>query len=107
MKQNGLKVKGIFLDLDGTIVDSTEAYMEAARTAFQSIGQKPPETKTALKFPEGLEQGISLADITNGETKKFLSIYFKTYYLVSREKTKLIPNVEQPLKPYHRKPNLP
>ena len=47
-----LKVKGIFLDLDGTIVDSKEAYIEAARIAFQSVGQKPPETKVPLKFPE-------------------------------------------------------
>ena len=39
MKQIGLKVKGIFLDLDGTIVDSREAYKEAARIAVKPSGK--------------------------------------------------------------------
>jgi beta-phosphoglucomutase-like phosphatase (HAD superfamily) len=43
-----LKAKGIFLDLDGTIVDSTEAYIEAARIAFQAVGQK-----RSWRFREG------------------------------------------------------
>ena len=33
MNQKSLKAKGIFLDLDGTIVDSTEAYIEAVDQA--------------------------------------------------------------------------
>ena len=40
--------KGIFLDLDGTIVDSTEAYMEAARIAFKAVGKKMPESEICL-----------------------------------------------------------
>ena len=47
MNQAKLKVKGIFLDLDGTIVDSKEAYIEAAKIAFESLCEKPPEHKTA------------------------------------------------------------
>ena len=35
-----LKVDGLFFDLDGTIVDSREAYFEAAKIAFHTIGQK-------------------------------------------------------------------
>ena len=52
MKEKRLKAKGIFLDLDGTIVDSTEAYIEAARVAFLTIGQKLPGKETALENPE-------------------------------------------------------
>jgi HAD superfamily hydrolase (TIGR01509 family) len=88
-----LKVKGIFLDLDGTIVDSTEAYIEAAKIAFQAIGQKPPQTKIALEIPRRLEQGISLDDITGGNAKKMLEFYFEAYYSVVEAKTRLIPNV--------------
>ena len=50
MNQKMLKAKGIFLDLDGTIVDSTEAYIEAAKIAFQTIGQKPLKEKPPWKF---------------------------------------------------------
>ena len=97
MNRTGFKVKGIFLDLDGTIVDSTEAYIEAAKIAFHNIGLEPPAMKTALEIPKRLEQGFPLTDLTNGETKKFLNIYLKTYYSVSQQKTKLIPNVSAAL----------
>ena len=93
MRGNGLKARGIFFDLDGTIVDSTEAYVEAARVAFQTIGQTPPANETALEIPKRLEQRFSITDITNGDSKKFLSVYMKTYYLITQQKTKLLPNV--------------
>jgi len=106
MNEICLKVKGIFLDLDGTIVDSSEAYIEAAKIAFQSIGQKTPEKQTALEIPRRLEQGLSIIDITNGDSKKFLKVYFETYYLVSHEKTKLIPNVQTTLETLSQKAKL-
>ena len=106
MNENGFKVKGIFLDLDGTIVDSKEAYIEAARIAFQAVGQKPPGNKTALEIPRRLEQGLTISDIIKGDYKKFLSIYFETYYSITREKTKLIPNVSATLETLSSKTKL-
>ena len=106
MNQAKLKVKGIFLDLDGTIVDSKEAYIEAAKIAFESLGQKPPEHKTALEIPRRLEQGLTIADITNGETKKFLNVYLKAYYSITLQKTKLIPNVTETLETLSAKTKL-
>ena len=97
MTPNGFKVKGIFLDLDGTLVDSTEAYLEAARIAFKAIALTMPEKKTALEIPRRLEQRLTLNDLTNGNTKKFLSVYLKTYYSSTQQKTKLIPNVSATL----------
>jgi phosphoglycolate phosphatase len=97
MNESGFKAKAIFLDLDGTIVDSKEAYKEAARISFQTLGQKPPEGKAIFEIPRRLEQGLTIADITNGDSKQFLSIYLKTYYSITREKTKLIPNVSATL----------
>jgi len=73
-----LKAKGIFFDLDGTIVDSREAYYEAARTAFQAMGQEPPKMKAALEIPRRLEQKQSINDIMKSDTSKFLHIYLKT-----------------------------
>ena len=103
MIPKALKIKGVFLDLDGTIVDSTEAYLEAARIAFQAVGQTPPERKTALEIPRRLEKGLKISDITNGDSKKFLSVYLKTYYSVTEQKTKLIPNVSCTLETLSKK----
>jgi len=100
------KVKGIFLDLDGTIVDSTEAYVEAARVAFQVIGRKPPEIENALEIPRRLEQGFSLDNMLGRDTKKFLAVYFKTYYSITQEKTRLIPNVSFALESLSEKAKL-
>jgi HAD superfamily hydrolase (TIGR01509 family) len=106
MQGNRLKAKGVFLDLDGTLVDSTEAYLEAARAAFQAIGQAPPANGTALEIPRRLEQGFSIIDITNCDSKKFLSVYLKTYYSITQQKTKLIPNVSTALEAMSEKNKL-
>jgi len=106
MKEEGFKSKGIFLDLDGTIVDSTGAYLEAARVSFRAIGLASPADDTALEIPRRLEQGFSISDITNGESKKFLSVYLKTYYSVTPQKTKLIPNVSAALEALSEKNKL-
>ena len=97
MNENGLKVKAIFLDLDGTIVDSREAYIEAARIACEACGQKMLGEKTAFEIPRRLEQGFTISDIVKSDATKFLRIYFETYYSITREKTKLIPNVSATL----------
>jgi pyrophosphatase PpaX len=89
-----LKVKGILLDLDGTIVDSKQAYIDAARAAFEAVGQKPPETRDALEIPRRLEQNLPISDIVKGDTRSFLNVYLKTYYNVTKIKTKPMPNVQ-------------
>jgi phosphoglycolate phosphatase len=93
MNEDRLKVKGIFLDLDGTIVDSCQAYLEAAHTAFKAVGQEPPEMKTALEIPRRLEQGLSINDVINCDREQFLAVYLKAYYSITKKETKLIPNV--------------
>jgi phosphoglycolate phosphatase len=97
MNQNKWKAKGIFLDYDGTIVDSTDAYIEAAKIAFQAIGKKPPQNKAALDIPRRIEQGMALNNLTKDESKKFLSVYFKAYYSATEAKTKLLPKAKATL----------
>jgi HAD superfamily hydrolase (TIGR01509 family) len=106
MSEAKLKAKGIFLDLDGTIVDSREAYYEAARTAFQAMGQKPPEAKAALEIPRRLERKQPLDDMIKGDTQKFLDVYLRTYYSITAEKTKPLPNVSTALETLSKKAKL-
>lgn len=92
------EAKGIFFDLDGTIVDSREAYYEAARTAFRAIGQEPPQTKAALEIPRRLERKQPISGLIKGDAQKFLHVYLKAYYDVTQEKTTPFPNVSRMLK---------
>jgi pyrophosphatase PpaX len=97
MNVEKLKVNGIFIDLDGTIVDSREAYYEAARIAFGAIGQEMPEKKSVLEIPRKLERKQPINDIIKGDLHKFLSIYLNVYYAITAEKTKPFPNVSTAL----------
>ena len=98
--------KGIFFDLDGTIVDSREAYYEAARIAFQAMGRAPPEPKAALEIPRRLEQKQPINDIIKGDILKFLRVYLKTYYAITTKKTRPVPRVSTALETLSEKAKL-
>ncbi len=93
MQPQRLRAKGIFLDLDGTIVDSTAAYIEAATIAFKALGKQPPQTRVLLEIPRRMEQHLALDDITEGCTKTFLPIYLNAFRSMTERKTTLLPNV--------------
>ncbi len=106
MNELKLKAKGIFFDLDGTILDSRAAYLDAAKTAFQATGKNPPEAETALEIPRRLEQHLPINDIVNGDVRTFLEIYLKTYYDTTWAKSKPVPNVAETLKTLAEKAKL-
>ncbi|MCW4025779.1 MAG: HAD family hydrolase [Candidatus Bathyarchaeota archaeon] len=101
-----INAKGIFLDLDGTIVDSSQAYLQAAQTAFLAIKKTPPTLTEALEIPKRLEQGLDISHLVNGETNKFLNIYLKTYYTATKTKTRLLPEITFTLKMLSKKAKL-
>lgn len=107
MEKPKLKVKGIILDLDGTIVDSREAYVEAGKAAFAAIGQEKVDIKIAKEIPRRLEQNLSISNMINGiDMQKFLDAYLQSYYKVTATKTKPIPNVSETLKKLSQKAKL-
>jgi HAD superfamily hydrolase (TIGR01509 family) len=106
MSENCFNVKGIFLDLDGTIVDSTQAYFEASQTAYKAIGQEPLKLAESLQIPKRLEQGQSISSLVNGDTKQFLGIYLKSYYLFTKTKTKPLPEISATLENLSKKAKL-
>jgi len=107
MRNAKLRVKGILLDLDGTIVDSKEAYLEAARTAFAAVGQKTVDIELVTEIPKRLEQSLPINDLVKGiDTKRFLDVYLKAYYQHTAVKTKLIPNVLDTVKRLSEKAKL-
>jgi len=107
MRRTKLKVKGILLDLDGTIVDSREAYQEAINIAFATMGQKIVDTKIATEIPKKLEQNLPINDIVKGvNVEKFLEAYLKAYYQATAAKTKPMPNISDALNKLSKKARL-
>jgi HAD superfamily hydrolase (TIGR01509 family) len=106
MQQIKFKAKGIFLDLDGTIVDSTVAYLEAAKIAFRAVGKPVPSDAVMLELPKRLELSRSLEDITLGTTDEFLPVYLDAYHSITEKETRLLPNVEVTLELLAKKAKL-
>jgi len=102
-----LKVKGILLDLDGTIVDSKEAYLEAARTAVKMTGQKTVDANLIMEIPKRLEQKLPINNLLEGvDLQRFLDVYLNTYYQATQSKTKPIPKISDTLKKLSKKAKL-
>jgi len=107
MRKLKWRVQGIILDLDGTIVDSREAYIEAAKAAFTAIGQKTADMKIATEIPRRLEQNLPITNIIKEtEAQKFIDAYLKTYYDVTATKTKPMLNISETLKKLSQKTKL-
>ena len=105
-----LKVKGILLDLDGTIVDSREAYFEAARTALAAMGQTVPDSEIVTEIPKRLEQDMPIHDlipaVARERAKRFQEVYLKTYYQATMTRTKPFPHAAETLKQLSMKAKL-
>ena len=107
MRSAKLKVKGILLDLDGTLVDSKEAYLKAVKTAFAAIRQRMDDTKIVTEIPKRLEQNLPINDIVKGaDQQKFLEAYLNAYYQATATKTKPIPNISDTVKKLAEKAKL-
>lgn len=107
MEIKKLKVRGILLDLDGTIVDAKEAYKEATTTAFARMGQKKVNKKLVTEIPKRLEQNLSIEKILTGvNVQKFLSIYLHAYYQATTAKAKPFPKISETLKKLSQKAKL-
>jgi len=102
-----LKAKGILLDLDGTIVDSKEAYLEAVKTAFKTMGQRIVDAKIVTEIPKRLEQNLPIKDLLKGiDVQKFLDVYLDTYYQNTSTKTKPVPKISDTLERLSKKAKL-
>ncbi len=106
MKDSKIITKGIMFDLDGTILDTRSAYIEAAKITFQSVSQKAPEMPLLLEIPKRLEQKQSIDDIVKMDTQKFLDLYLKTFYKIAQYETKPVPYALETLEALSKKSKL-
>jgi pyrophosphatase PpaX len=98
MNDEKLHVEGIILDLDGTLIDSKEAYRQAAAEAFSAFGRKVLDQRVVLEIPKRFELGKSLSDLTQGiKVEDFCQVYLKAYYAATETKSVPFPHVSDTL----------
>lgn len=99
-----LKVKALLLDLDGTLVDSTEALKEAGRAGFIALGLSNVDYgKTAFEVARRLEQDLPIDELFSKfrmgkeAEERFLPAYLDAYYSAVITKSKPFPKIRETL----------
>lgn len=105
MTHRKLAVKGLLLDLDGTLVDSSEALKEAGRAGFAAINlSEANDEKAAREVARRLGQDLPIDDlfskfhIGRDVEERFLPAYLNAYYSAVITKSRLFPKVKETLK---------
>lgn len=104
-----LKIGALLIDLDGTLVDSTEAYVEAAKSGFAAIRLDYDDAETALEIARRLELNLPINDVfteirvDEAIVDRFLAAYLKAYNAATLTKSKPLPKVFETLRMLSRK----
>lgn len=102
MKEGTLRSKIVLFDLDGTIIDSTEAILESFKKAYTSFGiELPPVEK--IKALIGLPLDVMFVNlgVDEGEAMAYVKAYKEHYKTIHTEKTVLIPNAKEAIEFAH------
>ncbi len=104
MTKHKLQVKALLMDLDGTLVDSSEALKEAGRAGFIAVGLSGiHDEKIPFEVARRLEQDLPIDDlfsklhVRKEVEERFLPAYLTAYYSAVTSKSKLFPKVKETL----------
>jgi len=89
-------VRVILFDLDGTLIDSTEAILEGFETSFLFFNKTPPEPEDIKKLI-GLPLDIMFSKLGVEKEKvwDYVDTYKQHYRKISKQKTVLLPNAKE------------
>jgi len=91
-------VRVILFDLDGTLIDSTEAILEGFKYTFDKFGKEYPGDKEVKKLI-GLPLDVMFENLGVKENVwDFVDTYKKKYREISKEKTILLPYAKDAVK---------
>ncbi|MDD3324435.1 MAG: HAD family hydrolase [Sulfurospirillaceae bacterium] len=85
-------MKTILFDLDGTLIDSTDAILESFGVAYETFGHAAPddkEVKALIGYP--LDIMFATLGVKESEVDSYVMAYKEYYRLISRKKTTLLP----------------
>lgn len=96
LKENKLRSKIILFDLDGTLIDSTEAILESFAKAYNTFNTEVPSDeriKALIGLP--LEIMFMKLGVDESEAMEYVKAYKAHYRTIHTEKTVLLPNVRE------------
>ena len=86
----------ILFDLDGTLIDSTEAILESFRMAFEAFGEEvPPREAIEALIGYPLETMFARLGVSVAEVDAFVEAYKRHYRTVHLQKTVLLPGAKE------------
>ncbi|HQR73547.1 MAG: hydrolase [Sulfurovum sp. 28-43-6] len=96
MKEGTTRSKIVLFDLDGTIIDSTEAILESFATAFDSFGVAVPPAQT-IKDLIGLPLDVMFEKlgVAQDDAMAYVKVYKAHYQSVHTQKTTLLPRAKE------------
>jgi len=98
LKETKTRAKIILFDLDGTLIDSTEAILESFEKAYEVFGAKVPnaeDIKSLIGLP--LENMFETLGVDVSEAMDYAKAYKEHYKTIHTEKTILLPRVREAL----------
>lgn len=92
-------MKTILFDLDGTLIDSTDAILESFSVAYETFGKQAPEDEMIKKLiGHPLDLMFTMLGIDPLEANDYVLAYKEHYRLISRKKTTLLPLAHEAVK---------
>ena len=91
-----MKSKIILFDLDGTLIDSTEAILESFAVAFKTFGEKVPSEdliKKEIGYP--LDKMFQTLGVPEDRVWDYVDAYKMHYRQISCAKTVLLPDASE------------
>lgn len=102
MKEDGIKGKIVLFDLDGTLIDSTEAILESFENAYISFGENVPDYES-IKSLIGLPLDVMFMRLGIDESKAMIYVkaYKEHYRTIHTKKTVLLPRAKEAIEAAH------
>jgi len=98
LKETKTRAKIILFDLDGTLIDSTEAILESFQKAYEVFGKEVPasdDINSLIGLP--LEMMFVKLGVDEAESLDYAKAYKEHYKTIHTEKTVLLPDVREAL----------
>jgi len=93
-------LKAVVFDLDGTVIDSTEAIVASSFHAFDAVGAPRPDRERIVDVI-GLPLEAGLGELFGRDITDLVPIYREHYRAHACQKTHLLPHVETTLSALH------
>ncbi|NLC27637.1 MAG: HAD family hydrolase [Campylobacteraceae bacterium] len=96
-------MKVILFDLDGTLIDSTEAILESFDAAFNAMKKESPEPNYILELiGHPLDEMFKSLGVPKSQVWEYVDAYKLNYRLVSKPKTTFLPTAKEAIVLAHK-----